>query len=612
MSRTAEQANATKTIRRESLAMRYLPLLITIVAALLCYALFYNRGVWLSVVGYSISPAERVMQGEAPYRDFLYNYTPGILWLNALLMRFFGVSLMTIHVGLFAFKIATLLVLYIVGRKLMGAWAALVPVALALGWIGYKYIFGVFPTQYAMLFVLLAILFMLRYDESDKSRWLMASGASVGLVFLFKYNVGILLFGCGILTLWIREGFITNLKFTEYLLLTVKKSSFYIIGFALIVLPMCAYLYSQQALGAMIDHFLHHASAYSGERAVWLPSLKSLLPVVAGTIVVLSGAGLLLRKAPKVLPVFLLLSFTLAAVALLIPNRAFVIKNSALAAVAYLPFVLFAGVGLLTIWQWRKGTRAAWWRSNGSIIIVTLFALGTYLEIYPRADTYHVVRALPPTFLLIALLLHKGMKIWQEHFRESQSLSVQGQVSHIEKPFTAEAQRTPRPRREWQNRVNAFALGSALSLLLLLLVGVINTWLPNFDSRSRFVDRYPLAIERGRGILVPPKQAEFIENLTQLVDNHSAADDFIFSFGQRGAGFYFLTGRRNPTRFVWWRNVGIKREDREAVLQMVNDRRAKLILLQDSLKDRRIREIVNANYHLVGNASGIGVFDRNP
>ena len=36
------------------------------------------------------------------------------------------------------------------------------------------------------------------------------------------------------------------------------------------------------------------------------------------------------------------------------------------------------------------------------------------------------------------------------------------------------------------------------------------------------------------------------------------------------------------------------------------------VLLQDSLKASRIREIVNANYHLVGNASGIGVFDRNP
>lgn len=583
MSRVSEQAKVETATGREQGAMRFLPPALTVAAGLICYGLFYNRGVWLSVVGYSISPAERVMQGEVPYRDFLYNYTPGILWLNTALMRFFGVNLLTIHLGLFAFKIATLLILYLVGKKLMGAWAALLPVALALAWIGYKYIFGVFPTQYSMLFVLLALYFMMKYDESDQTRWLISSGVSIGLVFLFKYNVGILLFGCGIAALLIREVFLANLKSTASLRLIVKNISFFVTGFGLIVLPMCAYLYSRHALGAMTDHFLHHAAAYSGERAVPLPTLKSLLPVLAGTIVVMASAWMVHRKASRYLPAFLAVTFILAGVALLIPNRAFIVKNSAIAAVAYLPFALFIGVGIYTFWQWRKGARADWRKENGSIILVTLFALGAYLEIYPRADYYHVIRALPPTFLLIVLSLHKGVRYWREHSQTNE-----------------------------QSFSRVLYLSSAIPVALLLLVGISNTWLPNFDSHSRFIDRQPLTIERGRGILVPPKQAEFITTLTSLIDNNSAGDDFIFSFGQRGAGFYFLTGRRNPTRFVWWRNVGIKKEDREAVLQMVNERRAKLILLQDSLKDSRIREIVNANYHLVSNASGIGIFDRNP
>src|SRR5690349_11174072 len=192
MSRVSERAKVETATGRDQGAMRFLPLALTFAAGLICYGMFYNRGVWLSVVGYSISPAERVMQGEVPYRDFLYNYTPGIRWLNAVLMRFFGVNLLTVHLGLCAFKIATLLVLYLVGRKLMSAWAALLPVSLSLTWIGYKYIFGVFPTQYSMLFVLLALYFMLKYDESNQSLWLLGSGVSASLVFLFKYNVGIL------------------------------------------------------------------------------------------------------------------------------------------------------------------------------------------------------------------------------------------------------------------------------------------------------------------------------------------------------------------------------------------------------------------------------------
>src|ERR1044071_269785 len=139
-----------------------LPLLITVVAGIACYGLFWNRGLGLSVIGYSIAPAERVMQGEVPYRDFLYNYTPGILWLNSFFMRLFGTSLLTIQAGLLTFKVATLIVLYLTAKRLIGHWGALVPVALTLSWVGYKYVFGVFPTQYSMLFILLGLILMLK------------------------------------------------------------------------------------------------------------------------------------------------------------------------------------------------------------------------------------------------------------------------------------------------------------------------------------------------------------------------------------------------------------------------------------------------------------------
>jgi len=52
------------------------------------------------------------MQGEVPYRDFLFNYTPGILWVNALLMKAFGVTLMATRIGLLAFKLITLMTLF--------------------------------------------------------------------------------------------------------------------------------------------------------------------------------------------------------------------------------------------------------------------------------------------------------------------------------------------------------------------------------------------------------------------------------------------------------------------------------------------------------------------
>ncbi len=585
-----------QTVTQQQSLMRFLPLALTVVAGLICYALFYNRSAWLSVIGYSVSPAERLLQGEVPYRDFLYNYTPGMLWLNAGLMRWFGVNLMTIHLGLFAFKLAALLALYVAARKLVGAWAALLPVALALSWIGYKYIFGVFPTQYSMVFVLLAILAMLKYHESEKLRWLLGSGLSIGAVFLFKYNVGILLLACGTMVIFIKQLATQQATLAQHLLVFIKTASIYWVGFAIAIAPLLFYLIEHQALGAMVNHFLHHASAYSGERAVALPQVKWLAPVVCGALGVLIGALIVVRRMPKFFSLYLVVVFALAALALLVPNRAFIIKNSAMATIAYLPLLLFVAMALglgASVWflraNWKSSGNAVWlrkkrewWAFNSRVITSGLFALGAYLEIYPRADYYHVVRALPPTFLLITLLLAKALPLLQEKFQE-------------QSPWLKQA-----------------AWGCvALVVALLMLVGIQNTWLPNFDSHFRFLDREPLTTARAQGILVPPKQAEFIESLTALIQNNSASEDAIFSFGQRGAGFYFLAGRRNPTKFVWWRNVGIPKADRDAVLGMVNEKQAKLILLQDSLKDARVREAVTTNYHQVGQASGIAVYDRN-
>jgi hypothetical protein len=577
--------------------MRFLPVALTVLAGGICYALFYNRSAWLSVIGYSVSPAERLLQGEVPYRDFLYNYTPGILWLNAGLMRWFGVSLMTIHAGLYAFKLAALMALYFVAKRLVGVWVALVPVALALSWIGYKYIFGVFPTQYSMVFVLLAITSMLKYDESEKLKWLFFSGASIGAVFLFKYNVGILLLACGTTVVLLRQLTTSNATLTQRLWTAIKIPTIYWIGFAIAVVPMVIYLMQNQALGAMVNHFLHHVSAYSGERAVALPPMKWLLPVFGGLMVTVFGAYMVVRRAPRFFNLYLTMIFVLAAITILIPGRAFIVKNSAMATIAYLPLLLFVviAIGLgLSYWfliaSWKASGKETllnkkreWWSFNRCVVIVSWFALGTYLEIYPRADYYHVVRALPPTFLLMTLLFAKAIPVLQDVF--------QGQSAYL----------------------NRAAHGCvAMAIALLMLVGIQNTWLPNFDSQFRFIDREALATERAQGIRVPPKQAEFIEDLTALIQNHSASEEMIFSFGQRGAGFYFLANRRNPTKFVWWRNVGIPKADRELVLGMVYEKRAKLILLQDSLKDVRVRDAVTANYHPVGQVSGIVVYERNP
>src|ERR1043165_8968359 len=126
---TSEQESETEKPRARALAAG-LPFLLTMIAGAVCYGLFYRRGLGLAVIGYSVAPTERVLQGEVPYRDFLFNYTPGILWLNALLMKWFGVSLLVVRAGLFAVKLLTLVLIYQLARRLASPGLALLPVAL--------------------------------------------------------------------------------------------------------------------------------------------------------------------------------------------------------------------------------------------------------------------------------------------------------------------------------------------------------------------------------------------------------------------------------------------------------------------------------------------------
>lgn len=565
-----------------------LPLLIALIAGCICYGLFFNRNIWPSVIGYSVAPAERVMQGEVPYRDFLYNYTPGMLWLNAIMMKLLGATIWTVRVGLFAFKLASFAVMFYIGRRLVGKWAALIPIALTLGWLGYKYIFGVFPTQYSMLFILLGLLFMMKYDETEKRYWMALSGLAVGTVFIFKYNVGIVLFAFVTAAIFIKEAMLSEVMtgWSRLLIAALKRCVFFWAGFALAACAMAAYLAYNNALWAMIDHFIHHATAYGGERGVPLPSIKWLAPVLVGSIVVAIMGGVVLIKASRLFEAYSAVVFALGSIALFIPGRAYLLKVSASAMMAYLPLILFAIALGVALWQLKNiytdsEQKKMWWQRNGDIVLLAIFAAGAFLEMYPRADFYHLVRVLPPVFLLLTVLIHRAMPEIKIYFQKY----------------------SPSP-----DRATMFCV--VVPLVLLIIVGIKDVWQPHFDSRFGFIDRVPLTIGRANGILVRPKQAELIDGLSRIIENNSSTEDYIFSFAQRGTGLYFLTGRRNPTRFVWWRSVGLKKEDRENVMAMIADRRPKLILLQDGLKDKRVRDHIIASYHKIGAINDIAVYDR--
>jgi Dolichyl-phosphate-mannose-protein mannosyltransferase len=561
---------------RASALKEAVPLLVALTCGIICYGLFFNRGLGLSVIGYSIAPAERVMQGEVPYRDFLFNYTPGTLWMNALLMKAFGATLMTTRVGLFAFKLITLLALFQVARRLTGRWAALVPISLVLAWLGHQQIFNVYPDQYLILFALAGLICMLNYDQTGRVRWLLSCGFAVGAVFLFKYNVGVLLVGSGAVAIAARE-----LITTRRLKQTLKAVATYLAGFVVVAGALAGYLAYKHAFLAMITHFLHHAAEYSETRSVTLPSPSAVLPAALASLAAIVAGLVVLHKASRFFEAYVIAGLVVGSLILIAPRGAETLKESAIASVAYFPPLIFAAGLALGVWQAKRDRQnpQRWWRDNGAITITGLFALAVYLEVFPRADFYHLVRVLPPVFLFFVALLFRC------------SPSVRNYLT----------ERTPTPSR-------ASLLVMAMPIVLLIFAGVQDTWAPQFDSAFHLRDNHELAIERGRGILVEEKQAELTEGLVRLIQENSSPEDYIFSFAQRGSGLYFLAARRNPTRFLWWRSVGISGEEREAVMTMIANRKAKLIVVQDISANKEIQDFIGSNYEHVGTVADIAVY----
>jgi hypothetical protein len=148
--------------------------------------------------GYFVEQATRVLQGQLPYRDFDSLYTPGLLYVHAVVFQLFGGSpVLDVRMVGWVWRLVLALGLYVLCRRVLRPWLALVPALFVLvaldrapaawephpGW----------PS--AALSIVAAWLFTLLPSTRGLRRaaLLVAIGMLVGLVFGFKQNAGILL-----------------------------------------------------------------------------------------------------------------------------------------------------------------------------------------------------------------------------------------------------------------------------------------------------------------------------------------------------------------------------------------------------------------------------------
>src|SRR5215472_14361053 len=165
---------------------------VCVLAAASCLFWFlFNRETALSYsIGYNLYGAERILEGQVPYRDFHTLYPPATVYLNAALLKVFGVRLYTALFGVFVFKALTTTVIYLSGRQVMPrAWATAAAVY-SIVWLRPNGPFKAVPMHYGALMLAASLCCLLRYQRNGRIYWVFGSGVATGLLALFKHNIG--------------------------------------------------------------------------------------------------------------------------------------------------------------------------------------------------------------------------------------------------------------------------------------------------------------------------------------------------------------------------------------------------------------------------------------
>ena len=148
-----------------------------------------SREILIYDEGFAVFGANRVLEGEVPYKDFWTLYAPGQFYTLALIFKIFGPSVFVERVWGVLIRLLLSLVIYAIAAKLTSTRLAQIfwlIVVMVLGGVGF-YGYAVFP---ALLFSLLSVFFLLNFLSQRGSLWLLFSGLTAGVTALYRHDIG--------------------------------------------------------------------------------------------------------------------------------------------------------------------------------------------------------------------------------------------------------------------------------------------------------------------------------------------------------------------------------------------------------------------------------------
>lgn len=140
--------------------------------------------------GFALTGGQRVLDGQAPYRDFWGIYPPGQFYALAGVFKLFGANVLTARVYDTLVRFAAALAAFALVGKTANrrlAWLALMTVGLLLAAAGF-YAYAVFP---ALALGLWALWAWLKGLESGKPAWRAVAGVLFGLAALVRWDLAV-------------------------------------------------------------------------------------------------------------------------------------------------------------------------------------------------------------------------------------------------------------------------------------------------------------------------------------------------------------------------------------------------------------------------------------
>src|SRR3984893_18951014 len=138
--------------------------------------------------------AMRVADGEIPHRDFFTLYGPAQFYVLASLFKLFSPSVLGERLWDTLVRALVAAYVFLIVEKCGGRREAYFASAASLIWLGFFAFYG-YPAFPALLFALISAFFLLHvFQGGRRALMLLASGASVGLIALFRYEIGFVAF----------------------------------------------------------------------------------------------------------------------------------------------------------------------------------------------------------------------------------------------------------------------------------------------------------------------------------------------------------------------------------------------------------------------------------